>query len=111
MIVAPIVPDSPGPRTSGEYGADGSTESSQRSPVSDVIARSTPFILAVAVMAAATGGGPPLPNGPTRAGEPNQAPGAIAGSASFAVAVRPDGTAGTSDRPKSSSIVIAIGTV
>src|SRR5262245_37725130 len=112
VIVTAIVPDSPGPRTRGENGgADESTESSQTSPVSEVIARSNAFISAVAVMSAVAAGGPPLPNGPTSAGEPNQTPGAIAGSARCAVAIEPAGTAGTSDAPNWSDIVIPIGTV
>jgi len=49
---------------------EGSTDDSQKSPVSDVIARSNPFISAVAVILAVAAGGPPSANGPTSAGGP-----------------------------------------
>src|SRR5215831_14575425 len=94
VIVTLIVPESPGSRMRGwNGGGEGSTDDNQKSPVSDVIARSNPFICAVAVISAVAAGGPPAANGPTSAGWPLHIPGSIAGSFRCAVAVEPAATA------------------
>src|SRR5581483_8376429 len=107
--VTVIVPDWPGPRLSGVYGAVALTLCAQTSPLLADTAGSNRLVLAAAarctvpVVAAV--------NGPVASGKATSKPGASSGAASDATALSPDEVPSTSGSPNWLEMSIVIGTV